>query len=98
MFYKSIPIHLNDRIYNISDKDTKEKDKLNQYLLLPRLSVCADVQKIDRTKLAQTEVGIDRFKNEIIEDDYSYIGKNEKLILYRVTRISYAYYPNPPFM
>ena len=39
-----------------SDKEMKEKEKAAQSLALPRLSVCADVQKVDRAKLAQTEV------------------------------------------
>lgn len=33
----------------------KDKDKA-QSLAVPRLSVCADAQKVDRAKLAQTEV------------------------------------------
>lgn len=40
------------------DKDSKEKEKANQSLAVPRLSVCADAQKIDRAKLDQTEVNI----------------------------------------
>lgn len=41
------------------DKDVKEKEKAvaeATQLAVPRLSVCADAQKIDKTKLAQTEV------------------------------------------
>lgn len=34
----------------------KDKDKAAQSLAVPRLSVCADAQKVDRAKLAQTEV------------------------------------------
>lgn len=44
-----------------SDKDGKEKDKDKNnipHLAVPRLSVCADAQKVDRAKLAQTEVRI----------------------------------------
>jgi len=39
-----------------ADKEAKDKDKAAQSLAVPRLSVCADAQKVDRTKLAQTEV------------------------------------------
>ncbi|KAK6621395.1 hypothetical protein RUM43_011701 [Polyplax serrata] len=44
-----------------SNKDAKEKEKEKSnipQLAVPRLSVCADAQKVDRTKLAQTEVSI----------------------------------------
>lgn len=37
----------------------KDKDKAAQSLAVPRLSVCADAQKVDRAKLAQTEVSDD---------------------------------------
>lgn len=38
-------------------KDGKDKDKqAPSQLAVPRLSVCADVQKVDRAKLAQVEV------------------------------------------
>lgn len=40
----------------LSDKEAKEKEKAAQSLAVPRLSVCADAQKVDRAKLAQTEV------------------------------------------
>lgn len=40
----------------IPDKEAKDKEKAAQALGVPRLSVCADAQKVDRTKLAQTEV------------------------------------------
>lgn len=40
----------------LSDKEVKDKDKAAQSLAVPRLSVCADAQKVDRAKLAQTEV------------------------------------------
>lgn len=47
------------------DKDGKErnsKDKSNAgQLAVPRLSVCADAQKVDRAKLAQTEFTIIEF-------------------------------------
>lgn len=40
-----------------ADKDGKDKEKdKNAALAVPRLSVCADAQKVDRAKLAQTEV------------------------------------------
>lgn len=45
------------QIISISDKEGKDKDKdKNTALAVPRLSVCADAQKVDRAKLAQTEV------------------------------------------
>lgn len=40
----------------LADKEVKDKDKAAQSLAVPRLSVCADAQKVDRAKLAQTEV------------------------------------------
>ncbi|XP_058792517.1 uncharacterized protein LOC131664988 isoform X2 [Phymastichus coffea] len=40
-----------------SNKEMKDRDKL----AVPRLSVCADAQKVDRTKLAQTEFDIIEF-------------------------------------
>lgn len=41
------------------DKEAKDKEKdKNAALAVPRLSVCADAQKVDRAKLAQTEVNI----------------------------------------
>lgn len=40
-----------------ADKESKDKEKeKNAALAVPRLSVCADAQKVDRAKLAQTEV------------------------------------------
>lgn len=43
----------------LSDKDAKDKEKeKNAALAVPRLSVCADAQKVDRAKLAQTEVSM----------------------------------------
>jgi hypothetical protein len=40
-----------------TDKEGKDKEKdKNAALAVPRLSVCADAQKVDRAKLAQTEV------------------------------------------
>lgn len=44
-------------LHNIADKEGKDKEKeKNAALAVPRLSVCADAQKVDRAKLAQTEV------------------------------------------
>lgn len=52
------------QIENLADRDSKDKDKdkpgSNQ-LAVPRLSVCADAQKVDRAKLAQTEFNIIEF-------------------------------------
>ncbi|XP_032296560.1 uncharacterized protein rsh isoform X2 [Drosophila virilis] len=45
-------------------RDSKDKDKDkpgNNQLAMPRLSVCADAQKVDRAKLAQTEFNIIEF-------------------------------------
>lgn len=47
-----------------ADRDSKDKDKDkpgNNQLAVPRLSVCADAQKVDRAKLAQTEFNIIEF-------------------------------------
>ncbi|KAF6212504.1 hypothetical protein GE061_013027 [Apolygus lucorum] len=47
-----------------SNKEGKDKDKDKQtpsQLAVPRLSVCADVQKVDRAKLAQIEFSIIEF-------------------------------------
>nr|XP_036677004.1 uncharacterized protein LOC108005135 isoform X3 [Drosophila suzukii] len=47
-----------------SNRDSKDKDKDkpgNNQLAVPRLSVCADAQKVDRAKLAQTEFNIIEF-------------------------------------
>lgn len=47
-----------------TDRDSKDKDKekaSNNQLAVPRLSVCADAQKVDRAKLAQTEFNIIEF-------------------------------------
>uniref|UniRef100_T1HRR2 Rap-GAP domain-containing protein n=1 Tax=Rhodnius prolixus TaxID=13249 RepID=T1HRR2_RHOPR len=45
-----------------SRKDGKDKDKQTpSQLAVPRLSVCADVQKVDRAKLAQVEFSIIEF-------------------------------------
>lgn len=51
----------------------KDKEKAAQPLALPRLSVCADVQKVDRAKLAQTEV---------IDNDFSKKNLNTPEILH----------------
>ncbi|XP_055608146.1 uncharacterized protein LOC129755598 [Uranotaenia lowii] len=64
-----------------SDKDGKEggssKSKSNTgQLAVPRLSVCADAQKVDRTKLAQTEFTIIEFDPETFRVllDYLHTG------------------------
>ncbi|XP_037039105.1 uncharacterized protein LOC119076446 isoform X4 [Bradysia coprophila] len=47
-----------------SNKEGKDRDKEKQQsgqLAVPRLSVCADAQKVDRAKLAQTEFSIIEF-------------------------------------
>ncbi|XP_034941972.1 uncharacterized protein rsh [Chelonus insularis] len=58
------------------DKDSKDKDKSAQALAVPRLSVCADAQKVDRAKLAQTEFDIIEFDPETfgILLDYLHTG------------------------
>lgn len=48
-------------VKSVTDKEGKDKDKDKpgaSQLAVPRLSVCADVQKVDRTKLAQIEVSL----------------------------------------
>lgn len=46
-------------LFEIADKESKDKEKeKNAALAVPRLSVCADAQKVDRAKLAQTEVSL----------------------------------------
>ncbi|XP_065212300.1 uncharacterized protein rsh isoform X2 [Planococcus citri] len=53
--------------HDCSNKETKEKEKAvaeATQLAVPRLSVCADAQKIDKTKLAQTEFSIIEFDAE----------------------------------
>jgi len=40
------------------DGKDKESSKDKPHLAVPRLSVCADAQKVDRAKLAQTEVSL----------------------------------------
>ncbi|XP_014613053.1 PREDICTED: uncharacterized protein LOC106791710 isoform X1 [Polistes canadensis] len=47
-----------------SNKDAKDKDKTAEYLAVPRLSVYADAQKVDRAKLAQTEFDVIEFDPE----------------------------------
>lgn len=49
-------INNNNFFFFAEDKELKEKEKAAQSLAVPRLSVCADAQKVDRAKLAQTEV------------------------------------------
>lgn len=48
----------------LKDKEggsSSNKDKHSGHSGLPRLSVCADAQKVDRAKLAQTEFSIIEF-------------------------------------
>ncbi|XP_065159412.1 uncharacterized protein rsh isoform X3 [Atheta coriaria] len=48
--------------HDCSNKEVKDKDKEKPAQLpVPRLSVCADAQKVDRAKLAQTEFSIIEF-------------------------------------
>ncbi|XP_018576857.1 uncharacterized protein LOC108915334 [Anoplophora glabripennis] len=57
------------------DKEGKDKPSLSQ-LPVPRLSVCADAQKVDRAKLAQTEFSIIEFDPETFRIllDYLHTG------------------------
>lgn len=57
------------------DKEGKDKPSLSQ-LPVPRLSVCADAQKVDRAKLAQTEFSIIEFDSETFRIllDYLHTG------------------------
>ncbi|XP_072753921.1 uncharacterized protein Rsh isoform X4 [Anoplolepis gracilipes] len=59
-----------------SNKEVKDKDKAAQSLAVPRLSVCADAQKVDRAKLAQTEFDIIEFDPETFRIllDYLHTG------------------------
>ncbi|XP_011692326.1 PREDICTED: uncharacterized protein LOC105452685 [Wasmannia auropunctata] len=59
-----------------SNKEAKDKDKAAQSLAVPRLSVCADAQKVDRAKLAQTEFDIIEFDPETFRIllDYLHTG------------------------
>lgn len=67
-------------ILHFADKDGKEsssKSKANAgQLAVPRLSVCADAQKVDRAKLAQTEFTIIEFDPETFRVllDYLHTG------------------------
>ncbi|XP_037969779.2 uncharacterized protein LOC105380439 isoform X2 [Plutella xylostella] len=60
-----------------SNKEAKDKEKeKNAALAVPRLSVCADAQKVDRAKLAQTEFSIIEFDPETFRIllDYLHTG------------------------
>ncbi|KAL0266725.1 UNVERIFIED_CONTAM: hypothetical protein PYX00_009193 [Menopon gallinae] len=62
-----------------SNKDGKEKEKDKNnipQLAVPRLSVCADAQKVDRAKLAQTEFSIIEFDPDTFRTllDYLHTG------------------------
>ncbi|XP_031635278.1 uncharacterized protein LOC116348425 isoform X2 [Contarinia nasturtii] len=59
-------LHADDKkkftsMQDCSNKDNKEKQQSTNQLAVPRLSVCADAQKVDRAKLAQTEFSIIEF-------------------------------------
>lgn len=58
---------------SFTDKEAKDKDKAAQSLAVPRLSVCADAQKVDRAKLAQTEVS-----QSTIDQCFSALRKNDE--------------------
>lgn len=71
----------------ILDKDGKDKDgkeKCPSQLPVPRLSVCADAQKVDRAKLAQTEFSIIEFDSDTFRIllDYLHTGIIKILILW----------------
>lgn len=57
-------------------KESKEKQHASNQLAVPRLSVCADAQKVDRAKLAQTEFSIIEFDPETFRVllDYLHTG------------------------
>ncbi|XP_033320930.1 rap GTPase activating protein radish isoform X2 [Megalopta genalis] len=59
-----------------SNKEAKEKEKHAQQLAVPRLSVFADAEKVDRAKLAQTEFDIHDFDPETFRIllDYLHTG------------------------
>ncbi|KAJ8687813.1 hypothetical protein QAD02_023607, partial [Eretmocerus hayati] len=59
-----------------SKLELKERDKASHSLAMPRLSVCADAQKVDRSKLAQTEFDIIEFDPETFRIllDYLHTG------------------------
>ncbi|KAJ4431708.1 hypothetical protein ANN_20310 [Periplaneta americana] len=69
------------------DKEGKDKDKEGKsqipQLAVPRLSVCADAQKVDRTKLAQTERGLELnglHQLLVYADDVNMLGENPQTI------------------
>lgn len=71
----------------ISDKEGKDKDgkeKCPSQLPVPRLSVCADAQKVDRAKLAQTEFSIIEFDSDTFRIllDYLHTGITKILLLW----------------
>ena len=63
------------------NKDKDSKDKPN--LPVPRLSVCADAQKVDRAKLAQTEVSA-REKESL---ESLYMKLTLRLVIHFVSRL-----------
>lgn len=66
--------------FTFLDKDGKDGGKDGKHaanqLAVPRLSVCANAQKVDRTKLAQTEFNIIEFDPETFRVllDYLHTG------------------------
>ncbi|XP_066145389.1 uncharacterized protein rsh isoform X2 [Euwallacea fornicatus] len=61
---------------NKEGKDRDGKEKCPTQLPVPRLSVCADAQKVDRAKLAQTEFSIIEFDSDTFRIllDYLHTG------------------------
>ncbi|KAL1506052.1 hypothetical protein ABEB36_005484 [Hypothenemus hampei] len=61
---------------NKEGKDKEGKEKCPTQLPVPRLSVCADAQKVDRAKLAQTEFSIIEFDSDTFRIllDYLHTG------------------------
>lgn len=54
-------IVINSLLFADKDGKDRDKDKSSGQMAVPRLSVCADAQKVDRLKLAQTEFNIIEF-------------------------------------
>lgn len=53
--------NLTTRSTDNKDGKDRDKDKSSGQMAMPRLSVCADAQKVDRVKLSQTEFNIIEF-------------------------------------
>lgn len=58
-----------------SDCDCKDKNDTRPHpaLMMPRLSVCADMQKVDRHKLCQTEFSVIEFDSDTFETLLEYL-------------------------